>query len=170
MALSILLGLVAASCDRENITYDLGIEDNSGKTGELDLKSFHAIPSGDTQEPELKPASRAVDTDDFAVWIYQAVEAKDTLKWKYSELPEIVSLNVGDYKLAVFSHEVTAADWEKPYYYADKAFSIEENRVTHIDTLVCTLQNIKVTVSFTEDLKSILFFCNTRYFGQNIIG
>lgn len=44
----------------------------------------------------------------------------------------------------------------KPYYYADKTFSIEESRVTQIDTLVCTLQNIKVTVSYSEDLKTLM--------------
>ncbi len=156
MALSILLGVAVASCDRENITYDLGIDNNSGKTGTLDLSSFDAVPNDDVMKSEKSPISRAVDTGDFTVQIYQTVEGQDTLEWKYGEIPEIVTLNVGDYKLAVFSHEVQPAEWERPYYYADKAFSIEENRVTQIDTLVCTLQNIKVTVAFTEDLKTLM--------------
>ena len=143
MALSILLGVAVASCDRENITYDLGIDNNSGKTGTLDLSSFDAVPNDDVMKSEKSPISRAVDTGDFTVQIYQTVEGQDTLVWKYGEIPEIVTLNVGDYKLAVFSHEVQPAEWERPYYYADKAFSIEENRVTQIGrSLTCKLPSI----------------------------
>ena len=110
------------------------------------------------KEIEKKPVSRAVDTGDFTVQIFRTDNGSETLEnnWKYSETPEIVTLNVGNYNLKVFSHEVQPSEWEKPYYYADKTFSIEESRVTQIDTLVCTLQNIKVTVSYSEDLKTLM--------------
>ena len=122
------------------------------------LSSFDAIPNNDIKETEKKPVSRAVDTGDFTVQIFRADNGSETLEkdWKYSETPEIVTLNVGNYNLKVFSHEVRPSEWEKPYYYADKTFSIEESRVTQIDTLVCTLQNIKVTVSYSEDLKTLM--------------
>lgn len=155
ISLAVVLAVAASSCDREKFTYDLGIETPSGKTGTLDLSTFGAIPNNDTQVIEKAPVSRAVDTGDFTVQIYPS-QGTDTLEWKYSEMPEIVTLNVGDYNVAVFSHRVQPAEWEHPYYYADKAFTIEENRVTQLDTVVCTLQNIKVTVTYSEDLKSFM--------------
>ena len=158
IALTIVLGLAGTSCDREKLTYDSEPGEISGKTGTLDLSSFDAIPNNDIKEIEKKPVSRAVDTGGFTVQIFRSDNGSETLEknWKYSETPEIVTLNVGNYNLKVFSHEVQPAEWEKPYYYADKTFSIEENRVTQIDTLVCTLQNIKVTVSYSEDLKTLM--------------
>lgn len=158
IALTIVLGLAGTSCDREKLTYDSEPGEISGKTGTLDLSSFDTIPNNDIKETEKKPVSRAVDTGDFTVQIFRADNGSETLEkdWKYSETPEIVTLNVGNYNLKVFSHEVRPSEWEKPYYYADKTFSIEESRMTQIDTLVCTLQNIKVTVSYSEDLKTLM--------------
>ena len=149
IALTAVLGLAGTSCDREKLTYDSEPGEISGKTGTLDLSSFDAIPNNDIKETEKKPVSRAVDTGGFTVQIFRSDNGSETLEknWKYSETPEIVTLNVGNYNLKVFSHEVQPSEWEKPYYYADKTFSIEENRVTQIDTLVCTLQNIKVSVT-----------------------
>ena len=155
VSLAIILAVGATSCYREKFVYNLGGETPSGKTGTLDLSTFGAIPNNDTQVVEKAPVSRAVDTGDFTVQIYPA-QGNDTLEWKYREMPEIVTLQVGEYNLAVFSHEVQPAEWEHPYYYADKAFTIEENRVTQLDTVVCTLQNIKVTVTYSEDLKSFM--------------
>ncbi len=155
VSLAIILAVGATSCDREKFVYNLGTETPTGKTGTLDLSTFGAIPNNDTQVVEKAPVSRAVDTGDFTVQIYPA-QGNDTLEWKYREMPEIVTLQVGEYNLAVFSHEVQPAEWEHPYYYADKAFTIEENRVTQLDTVVCTLQNIKVTVTYSEDLKSFM--------------
>lgn len=158
IALTAVLGLAGTSCDREKLTYDSEPREISGKTGPLDLSSFDAIPNNDIKETEKKPVSRAVGTGGFTVQIFRSDNGSETLekKWKYSETPEIVTLNVGNYNLKVFSHEVQPSEWEKPYYYADKTFSIEENRVTQIDTLVCTLQNIKVSVSYSEDLKTLM--------------
>ena len=155
ITLAAILALSATSCDREKFDYNLGTETTTGKTGTLDLSTFGAIPNNDTQVMKKAPVSRAVDTGDFTVQIYPT-QGNDTLEWKYREMPEIVTLNVGDYKLAVFSHEVQPTEWEHPYYYADKAFTIEENRVTQLDTVVCTQQNIGVSVTYTEALKSFM--------------
>lgn len=154
IALTAVLGLAGTSCDREKLTYD----SEPGEISTLDLSSFDVILNNDIKEIEKKPVSRAVDTGDFTVQIFRTDNGSETLEnnWKYSKTPEIVTLNVGNYNLKVFSHKVQPAEWEKPYYYADKTFSIEENRMTQIDTLVCTLQNIKVSVSYSEDLKTLM--------------
>ncbi len=139
------------SCDRENLTYEF-----PDKQGTLDLSSFGAVSDEGVKEVAQMPVSRAVDTQDFTVQIFNAATDVIENDWKYKETPEVVILNVGNYNLKVFSHNVQPAEWETPYYYAERAFTIEENKVTHMDTVVCTLQNIKVTVAFSEDLKTFM--------------
>ena len=99
IALTIVLGLAGTSCDREKLTYDSEPGEISGKTGTLDLSSFDAVPNNDIKEIEKKPVSRAVDTGDFTVQIFRTDNGSETLEnnWKYSETPEIVTLNVGNY-------------------------------------------------------------------------
>ena len=101
IALTAVLGLAGTSCDREKLTYDSEPGEISGKTGTLDLSSFDAIPNNDIKEIEKKPVSRAVDTGDFTVQIFRTDNGSETLEnnWKYSETPEIVTLNVGNYNL-----------------------------------------------------------------------
>ena len=72
IALTIVLGLAGTSCDREKLTYDSEPGEISGKTGTLDLSSFDAIPNNDIKETEKKPVSRAVDTGDFTVQIFNS--------------------------------------------------------------------------------------------------
>lgn len=124
IALTIVLGLAGTSCDREKLTYDSEPGEISGKTGTLDLSSFDAIPNNDIKETEKKPVSRAVDTGDFTVQIFRADNGSETLEkdWKYSETPEIVTLNVGNYNLKVFSHEVRPSEWKNPITMQIKLF------------------------------------------------
>lgn len=118
------MGLAGTSCDREKLTYDSEPGEISGKTGTLDLSSFDAIPNNDIKEIEKKPVSRAVDTGDFTVQIFRTDNGSETLEnnWKYSETPEIVTLNVGNYNLKVFSHEVQPSEWENPITMQIKLF------------------------------------------------
>ncbi len=151
--------IVTTSCEREKLIYDLGEGSVDGITGTLDLTAFDAVPNDDVidQDNEDK-ATRAVDTRNFMVEIYKVNGVEETLehRWQYAETPEIVVLVIGDYKLKVYSHEVQVAGWEEPYYYAEETFSIEENKVTSIEDIICTLQNIKVTVAYTADLKAVM--------------
>ncbi len=154
--------LSSTSCEREKLIYNLDNNETSGLTGMLDLTNFKAVPNDDVVETaEPKSLIKAVNTQNFIVKIYKVNGDNETLvhRWKYFEIPhEIIVLPVGDYKIKIFSHEkVEAAAWETPYYYAEKEFTIEENKVTNdLKTIVCELQNIKVTVSYTDDLKSFM--------------
>ncbi len=102
--------------------------------------------------------SRAgVDVSGYTVKI---LTSDDVIKgeWLYSEMPEVFSLPVGtNYKLLVYSHEVKAAAWEEPYYKGkSKNFDITENRITRVGTVECVLSNIKVQITFSDKLKSMM--------------
>lgn len=77
-------------------------------------------------------------------------------QWKYSEMPEVFSLAVGDYSVEAYSHEVQAAEWDAPYYKGTKAFTIQADKITNIGTVECRLSNIKVHITFGENLLAMM--------------
>ena len=93
----------------------------------------------------------SVDLSDYIVTIYTATNAVAG-EWKYSEMPEVVPLAVGDYKVTVKSHNVEKAAWEKPYFLGTKAFSIQESKITDIGVIKCVLSNIKVSIRYDASL------------------
>ncbi|MDD2961820.1 MAG: DUF4493 domain-containing protein [Muribaculaceae bacterium] len=77
-----------------------------------------------------------------------------TLKhtWKYSEMPEIITLPVGDYVVECYNEEVKDTAWDAPYYYASKEFAITNGNITEIGNLICKLSNVKVTIAYSDEL------------------
>ena len=93
--------------------------------------------------------TRAVDTDGFIV---------DVLKhsYTYSALPEVITLPEGDdYSVEVKSDvQAKDADWDAPYYVGSQNFAIEANKVTQVEKVVCKRDNVRVSVTFDDDLKA----------------
>lgn len=119
--------------------------------------SFAAIKLNVSISAGIKTKAESVNTDDYIIRIYSAKNnllIKEYLR--YSEMPDIITLDVGDYKIEALSHEVQPAEWEKPFYKGTQTFSIKKDEVTTVDTIECTLQNIMVTISFSDDLKLLL--------------
>lgn len=127
--------------------------ENSGE-GQV-LKSALAMELNTDENIRQKPATRAdVSLDDFTV-----VFTKDGVpvaKYKYSEMPEVVSLPAGDYTCSATYGENRIAEWESPYYLGQsETFSVEPYEITsYIDPIECKLENVKVTVTFDPVLVS----------------
>ena len=101
--------------------------------------------------------SETVNTDNYIVRIYSAKTNLLVQEYpKLSEMPEIITLEVGDYRIEVLSHDVQPVEWERPYYKGTQTFSIKKDEITTVETIKCTFQNIMVTVSYSEDLKPLL--------------
>lgn len=92
-----------------------------------------------------------ISTDDFNVCITRTGKGTNHLDCKYCDMPESLTLPVGEYRIDVKSHAVQDAEWDKPYYAASDFFEIEKNQTTEIGELVCKLANIMVSVSFTDN-------------------
>ena len=107
---------------------------NTEKTGQVALKDNLGVMVDDAQNV----LSRAEhDIDNFLVKIYRDNEYDTPVnQWKYSELPEIFSLPVGDYRVDVCSHEVQKAEWDNPYYFGSQTFKIENSKISHTAKLV----------------------------------
>lgn len=102
------------------------------------------------------PASRAtVDLSNFIVTV-EDKNGQQVSRWTYTTMPELPTFAVGDYTVTVRSHEVEPAAWNAPYFEGSQAFSIVADKVTEVQTVVCTLANIRVSVNFSEKLIAAL--------------
>jgi len=118
--------------------------------------------SDQTQSPQAVSGTRAEqpDVDGFIVEILDADDAQE-LKKTYAELKqqlaEPMELPVGAYRMEVRSEESTPdVAWEHPVYGATSSFTISKAQTTQLEEVVCTLQNIKVTVDYSSELAGML--------------
>ena len=118
--------------------------------------------SDQTQSPQAVSGTRAEqpDVDGFIVEILDADNAQ-VFKKTYAELKqqlaEPMELPVGAYRMEVRSEESTPdVAWEHPVYGATSSFTISKAQTTQLEEVVCTLQNIKVTVDYSSELAGML--------------
>lgn len=118
--------------------------------------------SDQTQSPQAVSGTRAgqPDVDGFIVEILDADNAQ-VFKKTYAELKqqlaEPMELPVGAYRMEVRSKESTPdVAWEHPVYGATSSFTISKAQTTQLEEVVCTLQNIKVTVDYSSELAGML--------------
>lgn len=96
--------------------------------------------------------SRAsINLDNFIVTVEQT-NGTEINRWTYSQMPSLPTFEAGSYVVKVRSHEVEPAAWNAPYYEGQQPFTIVANQVTDVETVVCRLSNIRVSVKFTDEL------------------
>lgn len=93
------------------------------------------------------------DLSSFLIKIYNN-QNQVVNQWTYATMPEIFSLEPGDYRVEVQSHEVQKAEWSRPYFLGTKEFTIEANKVTEIGVISCKFASLKVSVVFTDALRA----------------
>lgn len=105
-----------------------------------------------------KVISRAsVDINEFIVTIVDKNKETIVKQGIYGELPEIITLPMGDnYEVTVESHKVQKAEWDKPYFKGSKEFKIESGKITKIGEVTAKFSSLKITIKFTDELKSDL--------------
>ena len=118
--------------------------------------------SDETQAARTASGTRATapDVDSFIVEILDADNAQ-VLEMTYAQLKEQLKtpmeLKVGAYRMEVRSEESTPdVAWEHPVYGATSSFTISKAQTTQLEEVVCTLQNIKVTVDYSSELAGML--------------
>lgn len=118
--------------------------------------------SDETQAARTASGTRATapDVDSFIVEILDADNAQ-VLEMTYAELKEQLKtpmeLKVGAYRMEVRSKDtMPGVDWEHPVYGATSDFTITKAQTTSPEEVVCTLQNIKVSVEYSPELADML--------------
>lgn len=115
----------------------------------VELKNESGIP--DVYNRPTRAGAPSVDN--FNVEFYKDGEETPRASYKYSEMPEVVTLPVGSYTARASYGENLPAAWEDPYYKGESEFSIVKDEVTEdIDPIVCRLSNIRVSIAFDQAL------------------
>lgn len=118
------------------------------KTGKVSLASMGVDIRGDEHV-----ARAEYPVNDFVVKIYKAGTAdNEVAAWTYSQMPEIFTLPVGNYRVDVMSHEVRDAEWDRPLYKGSADFEIKNGEITAIGNVVCRFASLRVTVKFSPNL------------------
>ena len=144
-----LLALGLLSCSKES-PFDNG--ENQQGEGQL---STSAISLQLDVDETIRVRSRAGNEDllpDFDLVIADA-SGNVVSNFKYRELPEIITLRQGNYKIKAEYGEDKPADWNNPYFAGEGQFSIKANEITKdIDPVICYLKNVMVSIKFDEEL------------------
>lgn len=143
-----MLALIAvttlASCSKED-PFDWTPEGSA--EGQVSMKKMLVEI---TNEENVVRSS--VDVSSFLVTIDNGSSTVGS--YTYKDMPEVITLPVGDYTVKVKSHEVKDAAWDEPYFEGSQTFSIKENEITEVTTVVCKLANVRVTIKYDEKLKA----------------
>lgn len=149
--------LMMVGCGPEGLDIGGGNENELDNKGTLSIEALTIDCRIDENDPEVGVMSRqatrgTVDVDSFDCSIIDD-KGEVALSFKFGERPtEAIELNTGDYIFKIISGDVPGAAWDSPVYGATKAFKIVRNETTTISEIVCSLMQIKVTVTFSEDL------------------
>lgn len=160
---SILLSVAAmagfSACDTWNPDMDvngmgqlrtstLGVDVDGAETVVADNST---TTTGAAKASKASASRATVDLTNFIVTVANS-KGQQVSRWTYATMPELPTFAAGDYTVTVRSHEVEPAAWNAPYYEGSQSFTIETDKVTEVQTVVCTLSNIRVSVHFTEAL------------------
>lgn len=159
LSLFLIIGLTFTSCGREGFDYEVDkpVVD-SRPEGNVSLASIKLDLDIDFDLGiKTKADESSIDVNDFIIRIFDKDNANKLVKeWKYSEMPEVFSLKIGNYNVAAYSHDQLPAEFERPFIYGMQSFTIKENSVTEIEALRCVLRSIMVTVEYDEALQALL--------------
>ncbi len=145
LALASLLG----ACSKEN---PFGSEEENGAVGML-MTSCLAPSLTNAEGYEAVTRAAIPSTDDFKVVITRAGTRTPAAEYKYADMPEVLTLPVGDYVVSAHHGDNNVAAWEEPYYFGESTFHIEENKITdEVDPIVAKLSNIRVTIVYGPSL------------------
>lgn len=146
MMLALVTLLTLGSCSKDD---PFGFFD--GDSGRLITRSMTLSLSN---EVSVVRGAEAPEVADFTVNFIKEGESEPAASYKYSEMPEIVTLPVGKYTAVASYGENASADWEKPYYKGvSEEFEIRKDEITdNVAPVVCKLANVKVTITLDDEL------------------
>lgn len=140
-AVVVLVGMSA--CDKEN-SFDF--KDGEGL---LNCESLSVDYVGSNSQVR----AGNIDIDNFNVYFVN--EKNEMVKeFIYSQMPALVSLPTGSYKIVADYGDNPVQGWDAPYYYgiSESSFVIDADKITdNVAPVVCKLNNIKITVNIDDN-------------------
>ena len=159
-AIAIIALFAVVGCGRESLTLEERQSATISEKGLLALGGLVAECRVDERNkdndvlPEETTRTRegGVDVNTFDCQIINS-DNEVVMSFKLGERPtEAIELKTGDYIFKVQSGEIPNAAWETPIYGGEKAFKIVRDTTTSIEKVICSLLNIKVSLTYAPDL------------------
>ena len=150
--------MAMTSCD--NPTYPGG--DNGNTDGKEEAQGQVSLSqlSIKVNVSDIEMGSRAANVEDlskYTINIKRVDRASESgnQSFLYGEMPELVALPVGDYVVEAYNAEEQVAAFDAPYIYGkSEQFTVVANDIVVVDPIVCTLRNVKVSIAYTDELRS----------------
>lgn len=164
MSIATMVAVILGSCNKDNVNYDDIDTETNENIGYLSLAGLEASVMEDTENITTSSGTRAskVNIDLFNVEILD-VTGNTVETFVYGECPtDPIALESGIYTIRMSSGAMADAEWEAPVFTGEKEFTITRKKTTTINDLVCKLANIKVTVTYSAELKDQLDLENTK--------
>ena len=135
LLLGTFFGMGVSSCVNEEFPT------TDAKQGSVSLDVDHLKPS----------ATRAIETADFPVAIYDAEGNKEVASYdKASLVPKQIKMSVGNYYAVAHTPGVMDKIMDKPYYSGRDDFEILPN-INTVSTVVCRMANGSFKINFSDD-------------------
>lgn len=142
------------SCSDDQWNNDIKNVDGEGRLNVSNLQlavSNAEIIISDT--PSAKVQSRStIDLSNYIVTVTNNNTGAVAAEWTYSSMPSLPTFAVGNYTLTVESHKVQPVAWDAPYFRGSETFQITNGNITSVESVLCKLANIRVSVNFDENL------------------
>lgn len=148
LSIILLAGLwMLAACHNEKIDYSIN------QSGQVDLASIVLDPQ---TEPVVSVSRVTAEKESFIVGIYTEQDER-VQEWTYSEMPDVFTLKVGKYRIKAHAPQTEGAAFDTPYCAGESGLlEITKDNLTKVGEVKCTLQNIKVTLKYSDALKAQL--------------
>lgn len=123
------------------------------RTSALDVSLNSEYGPRNVKNRQLR--SQAPHVDDFYVEFFKDGNSEPEAAYKYSDMPEIVTLPVGNYIARASHGSNPEAAWEEPYYMGESSsFEIVADQITDVvEPIVCKFANVRVSIDFDPKLK-----------------
>lgn len=122
--------------------------------GEVSLAKFTISVEVEIGDIEFSRASD-IDVSKYIITIKDA-KGEEVGHWIYGEMPEIISLAVGNYTVEAASSSQPTTGIDMPYYKGEQEFTIEANKLTEVETIECHLANICVKLEFEKEFAELI--------------
>lgn len=157
-----LPGLLALtlSCSRE--APFVGTEPETSDMGSVSKEALDVDVRVSSVIQISKDATRAGNENfkigDFNVVFTREGASQPTAKYKYSEMPSVVTLPAGNYVCTATYGENRNAAWDSPYILGQsETFTVKAGEiVSSLDPIECRMENVMVTVEFGALLRETM--------------
>lgn len=156
--------LLATGCEKEKIDFG-GSGKPDAETGYLVLSGMNVNVNADsetigTRANETTEKKTVDASDDYVVTISSETTGEEVWHKPYGEIRNIsepIALQPGQYLIRAKSPDfdnMALAGWECPAYAGEVKVTIMKGATTQAPTVICKLANIKISIFFSDLLKS----------------